>query len=126
MATRESPQFLAIQENFKVLKEAVIRGEVPAALFQNKVITQDVYRAAINDSSGREKRGGDTLMDVLDAVRLNPTMFDRFCEALREESIMGEIVEKLQGILWEWQGRVCYKIYLFSCSNTGRAYKDAW
>ena len=102
MAVRESPEYLAIQQNVKVLKEAVIRGEVPAALFQNNLITRDVYRAAINENLGQEKRGGDIMMEVLDAVHLNRAMFDKFCEALDEETIMKELVVNLRGILIYW------------------------
>ena len=98
MTARESPEYLAIKKHFIALKGAVIRGEVRDGLFERDLITPDVMRLAINENVGQDKRGKDVMMDVLDAVRLKPAMFDDFCDALAlEEALTGEIVQKMRG-----------------------------
>lgn len=93
----ESAEYSAIRKNFMKLKEVVTRGDIPAALFQEDLITQDVLRNAVNDSLGRDKRANDILGDVLDAVLILPAKIDSFLDALEAESIAKDIAQNVRG-----------------------------
>ena len=71
---------------------------MPSALFEKGLIDQDGVGYAVNDAVSQTKRAISTLMKVLDAVRINPALFDKFCDALKcEEAVMGELIHDLQG-----------------------------
>ena len=98
MATNASPEFLTIQQHFVDLQGAIIRGNVPAALFQNRLVSPDGFTNATNDAVGSTKRGRETVMEVLEAVRSNPALFQKFCCALEvEKDVTGEIIHKMKG-----------------------------
>ena len=93
-----SCEYMAIQKCFLDLQELVIRGSIPAALFQDDLITQDGFETATNELLGRRQRGRKPLMEVLDSVRSKPAMFDKFCDALlKEEGLAKETVLKMRG-----------------------------
>ena len=91
------PEYLAIKKHLLDLKGTVLRGEIPAALFQNDLITTDAYSLATNENVGQETRGSKVILEVLNAVDVTPALFEKFCESLSEEDLTKEIVEKLRG-----------------------------
>ena len=97
MATAENPEYLAIQEHFTKLQDVITRGEVLPSLFQNRLISRDAFEKANNEALPRSKRATDTILDILDNVKLNPTLFDKFCDALKEDEFTGDIISKLKG-----------------------------
>ena len=97
----ESPEYLTLQEHFLDLQGAVIRGNVPSALFQNGLINLDMFGNATNEAVLSSKRGAQTMMEVINAIRLNRSMFEKFCDALKfEEDVLRDIIRKIQGIVW--------------------------
>ena len=92
----ESAEYSAIRKNFIKLKEVVTRGDIPATLFQEDLISQDVVRNAKNDTLAQEKRANDIMDEVLDAVRISQAKFESFCDALAVESIAEKVVEDLR------------------------------
>ena len=102
----ESAEYSTIRKNFMKLKEVVTRGDIPAALFQEGLITQDVVRNAKNDTISQEKRANDVMDEVLDAVRISAAMFDNFCDALAVEPVAERVVDDLRSKLphpWVWR-----------------------
>ena len=98
MATCESPEYLTIRKHFVELQRAVTRGNVPAALFQDELITEDGLEKATNMAVGQNKRGIETMKEVLNAVRIKPALFDKFCDALKHEGgVTGEVIHALGG-----------------------------
>ena len=98
MATAEGPEVSTLQKHFLDLQGAIIRGDVPAALFQYGVISSDGLSHATNETVPPKKRGRDTALEVLDAVRLNPALFKKVCDALEvEKDVTGEIIHNIQG-----------------------------
>ena len=93
-----SPEYSAIQKSFVKLKEVVTRGQIPSALFAGDCITQDVMRMSTNDAISQDKRANDIMDDVLNTVRISSAKFEDFCDALTEELIAKDLVEKLRGM----------------------------
>ena len=98
MATAEGPEVSTLQKHFLDLQGAIIRGNVPAALFQYGLISPDCLSRATSETIPSKKRGLDTALEVLDAVRLNPALFTKVCDALQlEKEVTGEIIQNIQG-----------------------------
>lgn len=95
-SSQNSPEYLAIKKHFLDLKGTVLRGDIPAALFQNDLITRDVFSLAINHDLGRERRGNDIMINVLDTVATKRELFESFCDSLTKEDITEEIVSNLR------------------------------
>ena len=93
----ESAEYSAIRKNFTKLKEVVTRGDIPATLFEEDLITQDVLRTAVNDTLRQDKRANDILGEVLDAVRISPAKINSFLDALEAESIAKDIAQNVRG-----------------------------
>ena len=107
-ATSESPEYLTLQEHFLDLQGAVIRGNVPSALFQNGLINLDMFGNATNEVVLPSKRGAQTMMEVINAIRLNRSMFEKFCDALKfEKDVLRDIIRKIQGIVWAFNNLMC-------------------
>ena len=101
MATRhESPEYRALKRHYRELTEAVTRGAVPDALFENEVITEDsLSECTLTTKIDREK-GKIIMKDVLQAIRLNPEeIFKSFCDSLSEEGALQCVVERVKGLV---------------------------
>ena len=99
MATqRESPEYRAVRKHYRELTEAVTRGAVPDALFENEVITEDSLSECTLPAKIDREKGKVIMKDVLQAIRLDPeVMFQNFCDSLGEEGALQCVVKKVKG-----------------------------
>ena len=99
MAARDTPEYLAVKKHLVVLKDAVLRGQIPTVLFQEDVISEDAYCKATNNALGRDERGNNTLKEVLQSLCLDPVgVFVKLCDALAEDKCTKNIADKMRGI----------------------------
>ena len=98
MAARDTPEYLAVKRHLVALKDAVLRGQIPAVLFQEDVISEDTFCKATNNALGRDERGNCTMVEVLQSLRLDPAgVFDKLCGTLAENKCAKDIADKMRG-----------------------------
>ena len=97
MAAYDTPEYIAVKRHLVALKDAVIRGEIPAVLFQEDVISEDAFCKATNTGLGRDERGNSIIKEVLQSLRLNSGVFDKLCDALSNDKCTKGIADEMRG-----------------------------
>lgn len=86
----------ALRKHYRKLVDAVPRGQIAAALFENEVVDEEVV--GLSTSTLTSRQIGDKIMkQVLHSIKLNPMLFESFCEALETEPVTKEVLAELKG-----------------------------
>jgi hypothetical protein len=87
----------AIKKLYPRLTRAVIRGDIPARLYSEELIGDEVLEIAISDHHTSARRGMRVVRELQDSVNLNPSGFSTLVEILSEEEVTKELASALEG-----------------------------
>lgn len=85
-----------LRKHYRKLVDAVSRGQIAAALYEKEVVEDDVIGLSTTNLSSKQI-GEKIMKQVLQSIKLNPMLFESFCEALETESVTKEVVAELKG-----------------------------
>ena len=88
--------YKALRANYCNLVEAVSRGQIPGALFQEELIDANVLGVSSSAAVPPKEVGEKIMLQVLQAVKLKPDLFESFCKALEKESVTNDVLEQLK------------------------------
>lgn len=102
MASQQnSREYTALRKNVSVLAGVVALGKIPSLLFENELIDDEIWSLVCDRTTGtaltNRGKGESIMVQVLQAVKGDSTLFEVFCTALDTERAGKEASQKVRG-----------------------------
>ena len=101
----------AIKKCFVQLIPAVTISNIPANLYANGLIDEQLLDHILNKSQTDSDKGMKIIRHIQKIIEIEPSKFDDLCSVLNQEDETKKIAEKLKGM---------YLILMMSCCRAGK------
>ena len=96
--TKRDLEYNTLKKNFVSLVEVIAENEIQCHLFQEGVISDDVFYCTSDKTQATSREKGQKIMkEVLKNVKGSPKLFDKVCKALENSIAATDVLQKVKG-----------------------------
>ena len=89
--------YSTLRKKRRPLSDAVTVGRIPEDLYSSGLIDDDAIDAFMGKASSDREKGNRIMREVQKTVKVNPELFDTFCQALAKEEVTKQLAGELKG-----------------------------